>query len=99
MPCFITHHQSNDVLQQRVLCSQLERVERRQGKALDNDLHADKLQVPARFGENLVEQHFQVFIDRIKDADLFLQVASNNFNKEGLIIQIGITTCRTRGSV
>ena len=101
--CFIANHQVDNLLEKRVMGGQLEGVEGRQSQALNDDLHADEFQVPARIGKDLVEQCFQVGVHRIQDADLFLQVPGEHFNVSGLVksltrrIELGIVGRRATG--
>ena len=65
MAALVAHHQAHDVAQQRILGRLVDGLEGGERQALDEDLHADELQVPTLVGEHLVEQELQARIDRV----------------------------------
>lgn len=59
--------------------------EGRERQPLDDQLHADELQVPARIGEDLVEQALQRRIHRVHITCLGLQVLVEDLDVAGLV--------------
>lgn len=60
-------------------------AERRERQALDHDLHAEQLHVPARVLEDEVEQRLQVRAYRIGEADLLAEVPVKDLDVTPLV--------------
>ena len=97
----VAGHQVHHILQHRVGGGFAGGVEGGQGQALDHDLHADELHVPAGIGENLVDDALQVGIDRVHHADALLQVLVEYLDVPRLVkglgtgVQLGVQGGRT----
>ena len=72
----VGHDARGDVLDQR-LARHLEpqQAERRQRETLDQDLHAEEGEVPARVAQDVVEQRLEARVHAVREAELLGQVA------------------------
>ena len=65
----VGHDAGRDVLDQRLVGPlQPHHAEGREREAFHHDLHAEVGHVPARVGDDVVEQHAQVAVDAERDA-------------------------------
>jgi hypothetical protein len=60
-----------------------------QGQALDHDLHAQVGHVPAAVGDDVVEQHLQVGVDRVVPVLLLVEVLGEDLDVAGLVHHLG----------
>ena len=73
MPGFVLHHVCIDSARQRILPDVADQAERRQRQPLDEHLHAQIGEIPARVGYDIVEQRLQILIDRVCELELLVQ--------------------------
>src|SRR2546426_788049 len=71
----VPHDVVRELGQQRLLAELVHVAEGGHGEPLDHDLHAEVLHVPARVGQDLVEQRLQVPVDRVRAGELLAQIA------------------------
>ena len=81
--------QVDEVFQHRIRGGFPRGVEGGQGQSLDDQLHADELQVPARVGEDLVEDALEAEVDGVHQADALLDVLVERFHMAGLVESLG----------
>ena len=60
-------------------------AERGEREALDHDLHAEVRDVPARVGEDVVEDALQVLVDAVLLAELLVEVAREHLDVARLV--------------
>ena len=65
VPRLVAHHVAQQLLEQRLVRLLVHRAERGEREPLDHDLHAEVGDVPARVGEDVVEQRAEVRVDRV----------------------------------
>ena len=65
---------TEELLDERLGRELVHESERGEGEALDHDLHAEIGHVPARVGDDVVEQHPQVRVDRVVPGQLRVEV-------------------------
>src|SRR5262245_17841215 len=75
VPRLVADNVVEEVGQERLGARLVHEAERRHRQAFHHDLHAEVLHVPARVGEDLVEQGLQVRVDPVRSAQLLVQVA------------------------
>ena len=63
--------------------------ERRQREPLDHHLHAEVGHVPAAVGDDVVEQHLEVRVDRVVTRQLRVEVAREHLDVTGLVHHLG----------
>ena len=81
---FVAHHVAEQLLQQLLGGHLVQEAERREREALDHDLHAEVGHVPAGVGDDVVEQHLEVRVDRVVTRQLGVEVARRTPRRDGL---------------
>ena len=85
----VAHDVRREITEERLLRVHADHAERRQREALDHDLHAEELHVPARVLEHHVEERAQVRVARVREADLLVQVAVVDVDVARLVDDLG----------
>src|SRR3546814_1340198 len=60
-----------------------------EGQALDHDLHAEVGHVPAAVGDDVVEQHAEVGVERVVPVHLGVEVIGEHLDVAGLVHHLG----------
>ncbi len=81
----VLHDVAHQVLQQRLLRDLEQVAERRHGEPLDDDLHAEVLEVPAAVGDRRVEQLLQALVHRPLPLELVGEVAAEDLDVARLV--------------
>ena len=82
---FVAHHVAEQLLEQRLGGHLVHEPERREREALDHDLHAEVGHVPAGVGDDVVEQHLEVRVDRVVTRQLRVEVPGEHLDVAGLV--------------
>ena len=89
VPGLVLHDEREQLLDQRVGGHVAVHAERGQGQALDQDLHAQVGEVPARVGQRVVQQPAQVVVDRVVQVDLLPHEPGEQLDVPGLVHGLG----------
>ena len=81
----VLHDVAHQLLQQRLLRDLEQVAERRHGEPLDDDLHAEVLEVPAAVGDRRVEQLLQALVHRPLPLELVGEVAAEDLDVARLV--------------
>ena len=85
MTCFVAHDVADELPQQRLGARLVDRAERGQRQALDQDLHAEVGDVPAGVGEDVVDERAEVRVHRVAGLELLVEVAAEHLDVAGLV--------------
>ena len=85
MARFVFHHVANELLEKRLLRDLEEVAEGGHGEALDDDLHAQVLEVPAAVLDGRVEQLLQALVHRPLPLELLAEIAAEHLHVPRLV--------------
>jgi hypothetical protein len=74
-----------ELAQERLAAGLAHDAEGAEGEALDHDLHAEELEVPAAVGHEGVDQGEQVVVDGVQLAELLVDVAVEDLDVAALV--------------
>ena len=80
MAGLVAHHEVDQVLEQLFARQLMEVRESRHREALDEDLHAEVFEIPARVLDDRVEQPLEIRVDGPFPFDLLRQVAGEDLD-------------------
>ena len=81
----VAHHVAEQLLEQRLGRHLVHEAERGERETLDHDLHAEVRHVPAGVGDDVVEEHLEVRVDRVVTRQLRVEVAGEHLDVAGLV--------------
>ncbi len=80
VPRLVLNHHLEELLEHRLLGHLIERSEGAERQALDHDLHAEELHVPARVLNQRVDDDEQVVVDLVELVELRIEVAMEHLD-------------------
>ena len=89
MTGLVRHHISQELLEQRLVRHHLDEAEGGERQTFDHYLHPQVGHVPSWVGDDLVEEHLEVGVDRVVPRQLLVEIAGEHLHVPGLVHHLG----------